>query len=50
MTYDILYDILIKQTGEIHSDWTGVVMDVPAYEKVVFEPYDLKWLEGGPRK
>jgi len=25
-------------------------MDVPAYEKVVFEPYDLKWLEGGPRK
>ena len=50
VTYDILYDILIKQTGEIHSDWTGVVMDVPAYEKVVFEPYDLKWLEGGPRK
>ena len=50
VTYDILYDILIKQTGEIHSDWTGVVMDVPAYEKVVFEPYDLKWLEGAPRK
>ena len=50
VTYDILYDILIKQTGEIHSDWTGVVMDVPAYEKVVFEPYDLKWLEGSPRK
>ena len=45
ITYDILYDILIKQTGEIHSDWTGVVMDVDAYEKVVFEPYDLKWLE-----
>ena len=50
VTYDILYDILIKQTGEIHSDWTGVVMDVPAYERVVFEPYDLKWLEGGPHK
>ena len=50
ITYDILYDILIKQTGEIHSDWTGVVMDVPAYEKDVFETYDLKWLEGGPRK
>ncbi len=50
VTYDILYDILIKQTGEIHSDWTGVVMDVPAYEKVVFEPYDLKWLEGPANK
>ena len=45
VTYDILYDILIKQNGEIHSDWTGVKMDVEAYKKVVFEPYDLKWLE-----
>ena len=45
VTYDILYDILIKQNGDIHSDWTGVLMDVDAYEKVVFEPYDLKWLE-----
>ena len=45
VTYDILYDILIKQNGDIHSDWTGVMMDVDAYEKVVFEPYDLKWLE-----
>ena len=45
ITYDILYDILIKQNGDIHSDWTGVLMDVDAYEKVVFEPYDLKWLE-----
>ena len=44
VTYDILYDILIKQNGDIHSDWTGVLMDVDAYEKVVFEPYDLKWL------
>ena len=28
ITYDILYDILIKQNGEIHSDWTGVKLDV----------------------
>ena len=49
VTYDILYDILIKQNGDIHSDWTGVKMDVDAYEKVVFEPYDLHWMEGGPR-
>ena len=46
VTYDILYDILIKQNGEIHSDWTGVKMDVDAYRKVVFEPYDLKVLNG----
>ena len=39
--YDILYDILIKQTGELHSDWTGVKLDVEAYRKVVFEPNDL---------
>ena len=49
VTYDILYDILIKQNGDIHSDWTGVKMDVDAYEKVVFEPYDLHWMEGGPQ-
>ena len=46
VTYDILYDILIKQTGEIHSDWTGVTLDVDAYRKVVFEPYDLRLLNG----
>ena len=45
VTYDILYDILIKQNGDIHSDWTGVPLDVAAYERVVFEPYDLRWLE-----
>ncbi len=45
VTYDILYDVIIKQNGDIHSDWTGVMMDVPAYEKVVFEPNDQKWLE-----
>ena len=44
VTYDILYDILIKQNGDIHSDWDGTLLDVDAYEKVVFEPYDLKWL------
>ncbi len=45
VTYDILYDVIIKQNGDIHSDWTGVMMDVPAYEHVVFEPDDQKWLE-----
>ncbi len=45
VTYDILYDVLIKQNGDIHSDWTGVMMDVDAYEKVVFEPNDQKWIE-----
>ena len=44
VTYDILYDILIKQNGDIHSDWTGVPLDVEAYEKAIFEPYDLRWL------
>lgn len=42
-TYDILYDILIKQTGALHSDWTGVPLDVEAYRNAVYEPYDLKW-------
>lgn len=46
ITYDILYDILIKQNGDIHSDWDGTLMDVETYRNVVFEPYDLKWLEG----
>ena len=45
-TYDILYDVLIKQTGAPHSDWTGVPLDVEAYRNVRFEPYDLKVLEG----
>lgn len=43
-TYDILYDILIKQNGDIHSDWDGTPLDVEAYRNVVFEPYDLKYL------
>ena len=41
----ILYDILIKQTGRIDSDWDGTVLDVEKYSRVTFEPYDLKWLE-----
>ena len=40
-TWDILYDILIKQTGELHSDWTGVKLDYEAYRSVTFEPDDL---------
>ena len=46
VTYDILYDILIKQNGDLHSDWTGVPLDVEKYRKVLFEPYDLKVLNG----
>ncbi len=45
VTYDVLYDIIIKQNGDIHSDWTGVMMDVEGYKKVVFEPDDQVWLE-----
>ena len=39
--YDMLYDVIVKQTGEIHSDWTGVKMDMDRYRRVLFEPYDL---------
>lgn len=42
-TYDILYDILIKQTGAIHSDWNGEPLDLEAYQNAVWEPYDLRW-------
>jgi hypothetical protein len=45
VTYDILYDILIKQNGDLHSDWDGTKLDVEAYRKVVYEPYDLRWRE-----
>ncbi|MEG1657619.1 MAG: 4Fe-4S cluster-binding domain-containing protein [Oscillibacter sp.] len=44
VTYDVLYDLLIKQTGAIHADWDGTILDVDAYSKVVYEPYDLKYL------
>ena len=27
VTYDILYDVLIKQNGDIHSDWDGTPME-----------------------
>ena len=46
VTYDILYDILIKQNGDIHSDWTGVPLDVEKYRQVVFEPSDQRVLDG----
>lgn len=46
VTYDILYDVLIKQTGAFHSDWTDVELDLEAYRNVRYEPYDLKVLEG----
>ena len=47
VTYDILYDILIKQNGDIHSDWTRRAArrgEVPPGD--VFEPYDLRVLNG----
>ena len=44
--YDTLYDVLIKQNGDIHSDWTYIPLDVEAYRHVRFEPYDLKVLDG----
>lgn len=44
ITYDILYDIIIKQNGDLHSDWTGVKLDVDKYRKVKYEPYDLKFI------
>ncbi len=44
ITYNILYDILIKQTGEFHSDWDNTPLDIEKYKKVVYEPYDLKFL------
>ncbi len=49
-TYAILYDILIKQNGRIDSDWDGTVMDLDAYARCKFEPYDLKWLERVPAR
>ena len=45
VTYDILSDILITQNRDIHSYWTGVLIYVDAYRKVVFQPYDLHWIE-----
>ena len=44
ITYDILYDILIKQNGDFHSDWTNIPLDIEKYKKVKFEPFDLKFL------
>ena len=44
ITYNILYDILIKQNGDLHSDWDGSPLDIDKYRNVVYEPYDLKFL------
>ena len=44
VTYAILYDILIKQNGDIHSDWDGTPLNLEAYRSAVFEAHDLKWL------
>ena len=35
-------DILIKQTGDLYSDWDSLPLDVDTYKKDVFEPYHLK--------
>lgn len=48
--YDILYDILIKQNGDFHSDWNDtitkdLILDMDAYRNVKYEPYDLKWIK-----
>ncbi len=48
--YDILYDVIIKQNGDIHSDWDGTPMDVEAYRHVTYEPYDLRILETAEEK
>jgi hypothetical protein len=45
-TYDILYDIIIKQNGELRSDWDETKLDVEAYKNVKLEPYDLHIIEG----
>lgn len=38
---NVLYDIIIKQTGAIMSDWNeyGIPLDVDAYKEVEFEKY-----------
>ena len=48
ITYAILYDILIKQTGLIVSDWTDDYppLDIEAYRNVYFEPNDNVVREG----
>lgn len=48
VTYDILYDILIKQNGMILSDWTDdrPPLDIDAYRNAVFEPNDNVVKEG----
>ena len=40
LLYNVLYDVIIKQNGDIHSDWDGTPMDVESYRKVAYEPND----------
>lgn len=47
--YDVLYDIIVKQNGDIHSDWTGILLDVDKYRDVAYEPDDLHSFEPGRR-
>ena len=37
--------VAVGQNGDIHGDWDGKILDVEKYKNVVFEPYDLRWLE-----
>jgi organic radical activating enzyme len=44
--YDVLYDIIVKQTGEIRSDWDKEIkLDLDAYKDVVFEPSDMHFIK-----
>lgn len=43
--FDVVYDIVINQCGDIQLGWNGQRLDVDAYKNTVFEPYDLKWIE-----
>ena len=46
VTDDLLTAIIIKQPAALLSAWTPEKLDVDAYRKVVYEPYDLRVREG----
>ena len=48
--WDILYDVIIKQDGAVHSDWDGTPLDLAAYARAAYEPYDLRVLGPGGRR
>ena len=48
VTYDILYDILIKQNGDIHSDWDGTMLDVDAMSTSCSSPMTSSGWPGLP--